>query len=232
MRTRSPLVQGILAGLPFILIIGPFGLLFGVVATETGLNVAETMAMTVLIIAGAAQFTALQLIADQAPVFIILVTALAVNLRMAIYSAALVPHLGAAPLWQRLMLAYVLTDQTYAASSVQYEATPEWPVVDKAIFFAGVAIPIAPLWFLSTWAGAVVGATIPEAWALDFALPICFIAIVAPGLKSLAHLAAAVVSIIGALALAWVPYSLGLLVAAALAMITGALVETWREGRA
>ena len=232
MRDPSPFLRGILAGLPFTLVIVPFGLLFGVVATEAGLNVTETMAMTVLIIAGAAQFTALQLMVDQAPVFVILATALAVNLRMAIYSAALTPHVGAAPMWQRLLLAYALTDQTYAATSVEYEARPEASVAAKVLFFAGSVVPVAPLWFLCTWLGAVLGTTIPEAWALDFALPICFIAIVAPGLKTPAHVAAALVSVIGALVFAFVPYSLGLLIAAGLAMVTGALVEMWMEGRA
>ena len=88
-------------GAPFILVIVPFSLLFGVVATEAGLNVLETMSFSVLVIAGAAQFTALQLLTDGAPTLIALVSALAVNLRMAMYSASLTPWIGEATLGQR-----------------------------------------------------------------------------------------------------------------------------------
>ena len=56
---------------------------------KCGLDLIETMTMTVLVIAGAAQFTALALLEEQAPTLIVIIAALAVNLRMAMYSAAL-----------------------------------------------------------------------------------------------------------------------------------------------
>ena len=57
-QTKSAFWNGFLDCAPFILVVASFGLLFGVVATEAGLNLLETMSMTVLVIAGAAQFTA------------------------------------------------------------------------------------------------------------------------------------------------------------------------------
>ena len=93
--------QGLRAGAPFFLVIGPFGLLFGVLAAEAGLNLFETLSFSVVVIAGAAQFTALQLLQDQAPTLVVLASALAVNLRMAMYSASITPHLGGLPLWKR-----------------------------------------------------------------------------------------------------------------------------------
>ncbi len=75
--------QGMKAGSPFIIVVVPFGLLFGVVATEAGLNLVETMSMSFLVIAGASQFAALSLMQENAPLLIILGTALAVNMRMA-----------------------------------------------------------------------------------------------------------------------------------------------------
>ncbi|MFT5664140.1 MAG: putative branched-subunit amino acid permease, partial [Gammaproteobacteria bacterium] len=71
--SRSYFWQGYCDCSPFILIVAPFGLLFGVVATEAGLNLIETMMMTILVIAGAAQFTALALLEDQAPTFIVVI---------------------------------------------------------------------------------------------------------------------------------------------------------------
>ena len=62
-------------------------------------------------------------------------------------------------------------------------------------------------------------------------MPVTFIALVAPGLRTLPNLAAALVSAAVALALYRLPYSLGLLVAAGAAMAAGALAEIWRDRR-
>ncbi len=223
--------RGVRDGAPFLLVVAPFAMLFGVVATEAGLNLAETMGFSVLVIAGAGQFAALQLMVDNAPIWMALATALAVNLRMAMYSAALVPHLGNAPLWQRAIAAYFLVDQSYAASVAQYERLPDMSVAEKLSYFFGVLTPVCPLWYVFTLVGAMAGEAIPEAFALDFALPITFIALVAPMLKTAAHVAAAVTSVIAALVLAWMPVGAGLLVAAFIAMAVGATVEVWQERR-
>tara|TARA_R110000850_G_scaffold25575_2_gene73709 strand:+ start:3873 stop:4562 length:690 start_codon:yes stop_codon:yes gene_type:complete len=212
-------------GLPFLVIMVPFGALFGVLGVEAGLPIAQVMGFSVLVIAGASQFTAVQLMLDSVPAVIVVLSALAVNLRMAMYSAAMVPHIGAAPLWQRSLIAYFLVDQTYALSVSAYEDRVDWGVADKVAYFAGTALPVFPAWVGSTFVGAVLGARVPDEWALDFALPLAFLALVGPLLKTRAHVAAAFVSVVGALALVWVPWNLGLILAAILALMTGAEVE-------
>ena len=57
------------------------------------------------------------------------------------------------------------------------------------------------------------------------------IAIIAPMLRSAAHVGAALVSVVAALGLVWMPYGTGLLVAGVLAMVAGALFETMAEAR-
>jgi predicted branched-subunit amino acid permease len=226
---KSAYWQGVRAGLPFVLMALPFATLFGVVATEAGLQLSQVIAFSFLVIAGASQYAALQLMIENAAISLVLLAALAVNLRMAMYSAALVPHLGAAPLWQRVLLAYVNFDQTYMISTAQYDETPQWPINAKVAFFFGVATPIVPVWLGSTVVGALVGAAIPPEYALDFIVPIMFLALVTPALKTVAHIAAACSSAIVALALYWMPSGTGLLIAAGVAMVVGAAVETLRE---
>ena len=122
---RSAFWRGYRDCCPFILVVAPFGLLFGAVSTEAGLNLIETMTMTVLVIAGAAQFTALALLEEQAPTLIVIIAALAVNLRMAMYSDALVPHIGSAPLRSRALAAYFLVDQLFAvAVGIGFKSVP------------------------------------------------------------------------------------------------------------
>lgn len=228
MATTTPKAtfkRGIVEGAPFMLLLIPFGTLFGVVATEAGLPVLQTMIFSVVVIAGAAQFTAISLMQEQAPTLIVIATALAVNLRMAMYSAALAPHLGHAPLWKRALMSYTLVDQSFALSALRFEEQSEWSLDAKIAYFAGVITPVVPFWYLCTFLGAVLGASIPEGLALDFAVPITFLAIIAPALRTAAHVAAAVTSITLALALSWMPFSSGLLVAGLGAMAVGAEVE-------
>lgn len=229
--TRRAFLHGVMTGAPFLIVVAPFAMLFGVVATEAGLDLAATMGFSALVIAGAAQFTALQLITEDASVAIILLTSLAVNLRMAMYSAALVPWIGSAPLWQRAIVAYANFDQSYAAAVGEYEKRPDLSVPERIAIFFGIAAPIVPAWYAATWAGATIGTTIPDAWALDFALPITFLAMVGPMLKTLPHVAAAGTSILLALVLAGLPAGVGLLVAGVIAMAVGAAVESWQEAR-
>ena len=224
--------EGFRAGLPFVLVVAPFGLLFGVVATEAGMNIIQTMSMTILVIAGAAQFASVQLLVDGAPVFVAVLTGLAVNMRMAMYSASLAPHIGKVSGWKRAIAAYFLVDQSYAASMRKYEDAPDMNPGQKLTYFFGTISPICPMWYLFTYIGAIAGAAIPPEYALDFAVPITFIALVAPSLRSLPHLAAAFVSVVVSLLLAWMPYNLWLMIAAVLAMMAGAFVEQRLERKA
>lgn len=225
---KSVFWTGLRDGLPFVFMVVPFAVLFGVVAIDAGLSLAQTLGFTILVIAGAAQFAAVQLMLDNAAIGFVLLAALAVNMRMAMYSAALVPYLGAAPLWQRALVSYLNFDQSYMMSIAKFEEKPEMSVPDRTAYFLGVATAIAPLWCVATLVGAVVGKAIPEAFAIDFVLPIAFLSMVAPMLRTLAHVAAAFVSIVVSMLLIGLPSGSGLLIAALCAMIAGVTVESWK----
>lgn len=222
---RQAFWRGYLDCAPFTLIVIPYSTLFGVVARDAGLDLFETMSMTVLVIAGAAQFTALALLQDQAPVFIALLTALAVNLRMAMYSAALVPHVGHASLKTRIAMAYLMVDQAFAVCVRTYEENPQMSRSVKVAYYFGCMALICPFWYAFSFVGAVVGKAIPASLSLDFALPICFIALTGPLLRSLPHYVAAFVSMVAIILLQWVPWNLGIIVAAIIAMMAGAQTE-------
>jgi predicted branched-subunit amino acid permease len=222
---KSAYRQGIRDGAPFILVIVPFSMLFGVIATEAGLSVFETLSFSVVVIAGAAQFTALQLMGEDAPTLVVLASALAVNLRMAMYSASLTPHIGGAPLWQRAIAAYFTVDQSYAISITKYENTPDMTLQEKVAYFFGTVTPVCPLWWIFTLVGALIGEAIPASFALDFAVPITFLAIIAPALRTRAHVSAALTAAALSLMFFTVPYNLGILMAGIGGMMVGARVE-------
>lgn len=223
---RAAFWYGIIQSLPFLVVTVPFAVLFGVVATEAGLNVSQVMGFSVLVLAGASQFTAVQLLSDNAPTIVIILSGLAVNLRMAMYSASLLPWLREASAKQKAWISYALIDQTFALSIQHFERHPRLTITQRLAYFAGAALVLCGPWMLSTWAGATLGDAIPDDIALDFALPITFLAMIAPMLRTTAHLAACFVAITSALLLAGLPSGLGLLIAAPLGMTTGAFVET------
>jgi predicted branched-subunit amino acid permease len=80
---------------------------------------------------------------------------------------------------------------------------------------------------VSTAAGILLGANIPENWSLDFTLAVTFIGIVVPTLKNRSEVVAAVAAgVVAVLTFHW-PYKLGLMAAA----LTGIIIGIWRENR-
>ena len=159
--TKSAFWKGVRDSAPFLLVSGPFGLLFGVLAAEAGLNVLEAFTFSMAVFAGSAQFTALQLLQENTPLLIVLVSALAVNLRVAMYSASLTPYLGDAPLWQRACAAYLVVDQSYALSVVKFESEPDMTVPQRMAYFFGTNGIVAPGWMIATVTGALGGGADP-----------------------------------------------------------------------
>jgi 4-azaleucine resistance transporter AzlC len=224
--------RGFVDSTPFILIVVPFSTLFGVVARDAGLDVLHTMIMSIAVIAGASQFTALALLQDHAPVLVALLTSLAVNLRLAMYSAALVPYLGHAPMGQRALMSYLMVDQAYAVAGKKYEEAPQMLPGARVGYYFGVMAMVCPLWYACTLMGALVGQALPASLSLDFAVPACFIALLAPLMRSAPHRVAALVSAVASIALAWLPWSLNITLAALLGLIAGAQMELFLQRRA
>lgn len=229
---RRAFLRGLRDGLPFVVALVPFGLVFGVLAAEAGLTLAQAMGFSAGVLAGASQFAALQLMIDGAPMVVVVLAGLLINLRMAMYSAALAPYLGGLSLSRRGIVAYLLLDQTYAMGSVEFDRRPQLTLSERMAYFLGSAVFVVTPWLVATWAGVRLGATVPAGWPLDFALPIAFLSLIGPMLRTPAHMAAAAVAVVVALALWWLPYNLGLLGAAIVAMMTGARVELWQAARA
>jgi predicted branched-subunit amino acid permease len=122
-------------------------------------------------------------------------------------------------------LSYLLTDEAYAPTIILYEKGGATPYAHW--FWLGAGLSLWLVWQISTALGIFLGAAVPEAWSLDFALPLTFIAMLVPALKSRPGIAAALSAGVVALLAFQLPYRLGLILAA----LTGILVGTILEGR-
>jgi 4-azaleucine resistance transporter AzlC len=225
---RLEILKGARDELPILVGVLPFGLVFGALGIETGLSPAEVQGLSLFVFAGSSQFVAVQLIGQGAAPVVIVLTIFLVNLRHALYSASLSPHLAHLPLRWRLWLAYLLTDEAFAVAAPRYRR-PDTGFAHGYTLGAGLAL--WSCWQVSTALGIVFGARIPESLSLEFALPLTFLAMLIPTLVDRPAWAAAIAGGILALVLRGLPYGLGLVVAVVLAVGIGVVFETAARGR-
>jgi 4-azaleucine resistance transporter AzlC len=221
-------VSGARAIAPVLLALIPFAVAFGATAMGGGLSALETLAMSVLVFAGAAQLAAVPLISAGASVAIVVLTVLVVNLRMTLYSASLASHFRRLPLGWKGLLSYLLTDQAYAATITRFD-DGETEEPDKRWYFLGVALAIWVTWQAGTMLGVFLGSWASEGWSLDFVLPLTFIALAVPAIKDRATAAAALSAGVAAVLAAALPLNLGLITAASVGVVGGLVAESVAE---
>lgn len=112
--------RGVLASLPVSVGIVPFGLITGIAGIKAGLNTMEVTLMSGLVLAGAAQLVALQLMGAGASIFFVWLATLVVNLRYLMYSSALAKPLEALSGRMKLLAAFLMVDQNFALALNQY----------------------------------------------------------------------------------------------------------------
>lgn len=218
---RSMFSAGMLAVAPMLPGVAPFGIIAGLTAVDTGLSAAQAIAMSVTIFAGASQLATLQLIGEGALPAIILLTALTINLRLAMYSASLAPHLQHLGRRWHLPLAYFLVDQNYAVAIQRYQAgDPAWNAWGHW-YYLGAGVTLWMTWQASTAVGVFAAGGVPRGWSLDFAIPLVFMVLLVPSLRNRAHILAALVGGIVAVAAADIPLKLGIVTGALSGILAG-----------
>jgi predicted branched-subunit amino acid permease len=223
MFSRSDFFLGIKTMLPVQIGIVPFGLICGLAAVSAGMPPSAAVGMSVIMFSGTAQLVAAQLYGAGAPALVIVVSCLVVSLRFLMYSAALAPHFKSLPERWRISLSYLLTDQVFAATIRRFHQQPGDP--GHASFFLGAGGTLWVVWQIANAIGIFVGSLVPPSWSLDFAVPLSFIALVAPLLRNRATIAAALAGGYGAIALNALPMKLGMIAGGLVGIAAGMLVE-------
>jgi 4-azaleucine resistance transporter AzlC len=225
--SRSEFLSGVRAELPILLGVIPFGLIYGALARGAGIPAGPALAMSSVVFAGSAQFIGAELIRSSAPALLIVLTTFVVNLRHALYSASVAPHVKHLSSRWKWLLAYLLTDEAYAVTITHYMEKSD--PTHKHWFFLGAGLALWGSWQSSTAVGVFLGASVPASWSLDFTLAVTFIALVVPALKDWAGLAAALSAGLVAVLAAGLPLKLGLFLAALIGIVAGLMVEGLSE---
>ncbi|TXH69971.1 MAG: branched-chain amino acid ABC transporter permease [Thiothrix sp.] len=217
---------GALVSVPMMLGNLPFGMIFGSLAVSQGLDPWVPIVMSLVVFAGSAQFVALGLFAVGTPILIIIFTTFIVNLRHLLYSADYMKYVKHLPMAWRAILAFGLTDETYAATKPYFvngkldKATGHWAYLGSFLAFYA-------MWNITTVIGVVAGELIPgmSEWGLEFAMVATFLGIITTYLRTSPYWASFAVAGAAALLLYKLPNNLGMLVAALLGVLAGVLVQ-------
>lgn len=218
---------GFVEMLPACVGLAPFGLVCGVGAAAAGANILAALGLSAFVFSGAAQILAVQLYAAGAPLAIIVLTCLVLGLRFLMYSAAMAPYLRPLPPGWRRAIAFLLTDQIFAATVRRFDQSEDKRAAAMHFFGSGFALWLN--WQVTCTVGYFAGALIPATWSLDFAVPLCFIALVAPLLRQVPAIVAALVAGVAVILLAGLPMRLNLIVAGVLGIVAATAVEMARE---
>lgn len=219
--------EGFVEMLPVAISLLPFGAVCGVGAAAAGAGWLGSLGLSALVFSGSAQIVATQLLVANAPLAVIVLTAAILGLRLLMYSAAMAPLVR--PLsrrWQRA-IAFALSDQLFAAAVTRFARDDDR--LGAARHFAGCGACLWITWQAACMAGFLAGNVIPAAWSLDFAVPLCFLALVAPLFRDAPAVLAAVAAGIAVLALAHLPMKLDLIAAGLIGIAMGTAADLARD---
>ena len=213
--------QGVSAAAPLLLGILPFGMAYGILGREVGLSIWQTFFMSSLLYAGTSQIIFAQLVGISAPAPILLGSIAAMNARHLLYSASISSYLRHLSLRWRLILAYFLTDETFAVTIARYQSQEKTPHMH--FFMLGAGITLWSCWQCATAIGIIAGASLPQSLQLGFVIPLIFMVIIIPLIKGRHELIVIFTAAVIVLNFQDLPYNSWLILASIGGVISGSL---------
>lgn len=204
---------------PLLLSVFPFGLVCGVDAMNSGLSLGQAEFFSLAVFAGASQLVTTQLLGHGAPLAIVVLAPLGINLRFLMYSAGMAPYFGRLSLGRKVLYSFIMTDQSFALSQAALHDPGRRIRLNS--YYLGCSLGLFCAFQTGHLIGALAGARIPAAWGMDFAVPLAFSALLLPALRSRSHILVGLLAGVLALCLSGLPYMLGVFSSAAIAIAVG-----------
>ena len=155
-----------------------WGLVTGVAMVKSGLSTPAALLLTFSAYAGSAQLAALPLIAAQAPLWLITLTAIVVNLRFVVYAVVTRQYFRGTTPWQRLWLGYFVGDVMFVKFATRSQRHPDDPHL--IAYYRGAATCNWLTWQISSVIGILAAASIPAEWGLELAGTLALVALIVP----------------------------------------------------
>lgn len=172
-------ISGVKTGLPICMGVIPVGISFGIIAIQGGLESWQAILMSIVVIAGASQIMAVGMLVQGASVPAIIFATFLINLRHLIMSTYVMNRLKEKGLFKKMVLAYVLVDESFALFSMSQESEDD----DKFLFGINVVLGIS--WIVSTAIGCIALSVLPDtiSKSLGIAFYASFLAILIPNIR-------------------------------------------------
>ena len=200
---------------------GLYGVSFGAIGTASGLSVAQTCVMSLIVFTGASQFAFIGVIAAGGAPLAGAATAILLGSRNLFYGVTLAPHVKVRGI-PKVAAAHIVIDES-TAMAVTRENSHQ---ARLGFYWTGWSIFI--LWNLTTFIGALAGNAMgdPRTYGLDAAVGAAFLGLLWPRLNSLSTRLIAFVAAAAAIGLipftaAGAPIIIGGAFAVALGMALG-----------
>ena len=219
---RLAFFDGVRAMLPLLVGVAPFGLVIGVTVAELGLPHLAGWSLGWLVYAGSAQLAAVGLLAGSASAFVVVASVAIINLRLALYSAAMAPHWrGTSKAW-RLVAAYLLVDPSFAIGTQSYDGSR--PRRQAHLHYLGAALVLWVGWLTVIGIGVTVGSTLPPELRLESIGPLYIVTLVVMSARTAAARVGVAVAVVTAVVASLLPLHLGPAVGMAAGLLAGSLV--------
>jgi 4-azaleucine resistance transporter AzlC len=157
---------------------GAFGASFGAVAVASGLSVAQTVTLSLIMFSGASQFALVGVIGAGGAPLAGIPAALLLGVRNTFYGVTMAQILGVRGR-RGAVPAHFVIDETTAMAIARDRLD------DQRYAFWSTGLALLTLWNLGTLGGALAGSAIgePETFGLDAAVPAAFLALLWPRLQ-------------------------------------------------
>ncbi len=206
--------------------IAAWGLITGVAMGKSGLPLPLMALMSLLVFAGSAQLAVLPLMVHGAPAWVVWATALCVNLRFMIFSAAWRPYFIVHPWHLRLRLAYFTADLNYVLFMRRFPVPR--PAPEQLPYFWGGVACNWTAWQVPAMAGIFLADAVPVHWGFGFAGTLALLGVGASLITGRGTAVAGGVAACAAVAAFALPYKLNIVVAIAAAVAMGLLIDHTR----
>ncbi len=208
---------------PILVAIAPLALIIGATIAQSNVANWAGWSGSILIWAGAAHLATVGMIDSEASLAVLLLTVAVINGRFIFYSAALSEHFRHQPRWFRIVAPHFLVDQLFAIVWDQLEEVRDHDWVRWYYFAAAAAI--GAVWLPTIAAGVFLGPVIPASWPLSFAVPVMFIGLLVPSLKSRTDLLTVIAAATTAVAASGLPMGSGLIAGAVAGLLVSSLLR-------
>ncbi len=214
---------GAYAAVPLAIAAFPFGLVYGAAVKDSTVDSATGAAASWLVLAGASQLSMLDLIDNGASWVVVVGTALVINARMALYSAALAKPFSEFGLPSRLFATYLMTDQAASLAMLEFDKSAD--VAHRRRYYLAAATLFASSWWGGTLIGVLAGGAIPDGAQIGFSVPLMFLALLVPTLSRRPAIVAAVVATLVTVATTGLPEGFNILLGALAGIAAGRSVD-------